>query len=445
MIVVGAGEVGSYVADRLSKEGVDVALVEQDSHRRRAVEEDLDVLMVAGSGTHPSVLNEAGLDKADLVVAVTADDEVNMVVSILAKQHGVPETIVRISAPELRGGDAAELQAAVGADLIVDPDEEAALDITELLEFPGTQEVEVLAGGEVIVIGARLQAHASLVGKTLLEVAQEHEPQWDFLFGAISRGGETIIPRGNHRLEAGDLVRVLCKRQARRQLLGLLGLGGRALTRIMLLGGGRTAELVARRLEHRGADVKVIERDPDRARELAECLRHVEIVRGDITDTDVLTEEEVGSFDAVVALTGEDDANILACLYSKSAGAGETIAVAHRLSLLPLLEEAGIDAALSPRTATANGVLRFVRGGVAAVATFLEGTVEVLELEVKEGSPADGALVAELRLPHDVLIGAVVRDGKSQIARGRTSLRDRDHVVVFAMPGTVEQVRRVFG
>lgn len=445
VIVVGAGEVGSYVADRLSKEGVDVAVVEQDPQRLGPVEEELDVLAVRGSGTHPSVLEQAGLEKADLVVAVTANDEVNMVVSILAKQSGVPQTIVRVSAPELRGHDAQQLQEAVGADLIVDPDEEAALDILELLEFPGAQEVEVLAGGEVIVIGARLQSHSALVGKTLLEVAQEHEPEWEFLFGAISRGGQTIIPRGNHQLEAGDLVRVLCKRQGRRQLLGLLGLGGRALTRVMLLGGGRTAEIVARQLERRGAEVVVVERDPERARELAECLQHVEILKGEITDADVLTDAQVGRFDAVVALTGEDDANILACLYSKAEGAGEAIAVAHRLSLLPLLEEAGIDAALSPRTATANGVLRFVRGGVAAVATFLEGAVEVLELEVKEGSPGDGALVAELRLPHDVLIGAVVRDGKAQIARGRTSLRDRDHVVVFAMPGTVEEVRRVFG
>ncbi len=445
MIVVGAGEVGSYVADRLSKEGVDVAVVEQDSRRLRPVEEELDVLTVLGSGTHPSILEQAGLEKADLVVAVTANDEVNMIVSLLAKQRGVPQTIVRVSAPELRGRDAAKLQDAVGADLIVDPDEEAALDILELLEFPGAQEVEVLAGGEVIVIGARLQPHSALVGKTLLKVAQEHEPEWEFLFGAISRSGQTIIPRGNHRLEAGDLVRVVCKRQGRRQLLGLLGLGGRALTRVMLLGGGRTAELVARQLERRGAEVVVVERDPVRARELAECLQHVEILEGEITDADVLTDAQVGRFDAVVALTGEDDANILACLYSKSEGAGEAIAVAHRLSLLPLLEEAGIDAALSPRTATANGVLRFVRGGVAAVATFLEGAVEVLELEVKEGSPGDGALVAELRLPREVLIGAVVRDGKAQIARGRTSLRDRDHVVVFAMPGTVEEVRRVFG
>ena len=166
---------------------------------------------------------------------------------------------------------------------------------------------------------------------------------------------------------------------------------------------------------------------------------------GEITDADLLEESEVGAFDVVLALTGEDDANILACLYAKLEGAKETIAVVHRLSLLPLLAEAGIDVALSPRTASANGVLRFVRGDISAVATFLQGEVEVLEVEVREGSAADGGIIAELRLPKDVLVGAYVRDGKAQIARGRSQLRDRDHVVLFAVPGSVGSVRRVFG
>jgi trk system potassium uptake protein TrkA len=445
VIVVGAGEVGSYVAERLSREGHDVAVIERNAGPLRVVEDHLDVLTVLGNGTHPQTLGQAGVDKADLLVAVTDSDEVNMMASLVAKQAGVARTVIRIEAPELRDEAAADLGRAIAADLVIDPDEEAALDILELLEYPGASEVEVLAGGEVIVLGARLQPGAPLVGRTLLEVGQEYEPEWEFLFGAISRDGETIIPRGNQRLEANDLLRVLCRRQARRQLAVLLGLDRRAPKRIMLLGGGHIAEMVASQLSGRGAEVVIVEHDMDRARELANELHRVTVLAGEITDADVLADADVGSFDVVVALTGEDDANILACLYAKASGAEETMAVVHRLSLLPLLSEVGIDAALSPRTATANGVLRFVRGGVAAVATFLEGEAEVLELVVGEGSPADGAAVAELRLPKDVLIGAVVRDGNAQIARGRSVLRDRDHVVVFAMPHVVDDVRRVFG
>jgi trk system potassium uptake protein TrkA len=445
VIVVGAGEVGSYVAERLSKEGHDVAVVELDPQRLRAVEERIDVLAVHGSGTSPRVLEEAGVDKADLVVAVTSADSVNLVASLVAKQAGVDRSVVRVEDSDLRTRAASAVHQAVGADLVIDPDQETAEEILELLEFPGATEIASMADGEVVVMGARLSADAPLVGRTLEEIAQEYEPDWDFLFGALSRGNTTVIPRGDHRLEANDLVRVLCKKRARARLAGLLGIARDVPRRVMLLGGGRTAEMVALSLGARGADVAVVERDPDRARELAERLDRALVLQGEITDSDLLEEAEVATYDAVIALTGEDDANVLACLFARSVGAGETIAVVHRLSLLPLLNEAGIDAALSPRTASANGVLRFVRGGVAAVATFLEGEAEVLEVIVGEDSPADGALVAELRLPPDVLVGAIVRDGKAQIGRGRSQLRDRDHVVLFAMPSSVDAARRAFG
>lgn len=444
VIIVGAGEVGSYVAERLSREGVDVAVIEGDAARLRALEEELDVLTVRGSGSHPDVLALAGLPRADLLVAVTNQDEVNMVASMVAKQAGVERTVVRLEAPGLRGEQASELRRLVDADLIIDPDEEAARDIVELLEFPGASEVEALAAGEVLVIGARLAAESPVVGQTLLEVARDHEPEWEFLFGTITRGAETIIPRGDHRLMAGDQVRVLCMRKARRGLMRLLGLARRIPKRVMLLGGGRTAELVAERLARRGTEVVIVERDPQRARQLAEDLRHVTVLQGDFTETDVLVDAEVGEFDAVAALGGQDDANILACLFAKSQGAAETLAIAHRLELLPLLKQAGIDASLSPRTATANAVLRFVRGNIAGVATFLEGQVEVLEYEVRPGSAAAGSIIAELRIPHDVLIGAVVRDGRAEIARGRSELVVGDHVVVFTMPDTAGEVSKLF-
>lgn len=445
VIVVGAGEVGTYVADRLSREGHDVAVIERNRSAYRAVTERLDVLTLRGSGTNPEVLREAGIDRAEMIVAVTSQDEVNLVCCLVGKQAGIARTVCRLEDADLRSRKSSALHEAMGVDLIIDPDHETAQEILELLEYPGASEVAEMAGGEVVVIGARLAANAPIVGRSLMEIAAEYEPEWDFLFGVITRGEETIIPRGDVRLEADDLVRVLCKRRARRELMRLIGLARKAPRKIMLLGGGRTAEIVATTLDQRGSDVVIVERDVDRSDELAGRLPGSLVLRGEITDADLLEENDVGSYDAVLALTGEDDANILACLYAKLEGAKETIAVVHRLSLLPLLAEAGIDVALSPRTASANGVLRFVRGDVSAVATFLQGEVEVLELEVKEGSPADGGIVAELRLPKDVLVGAFVRDGKAQIARGRSELRDRDHVVLFSMPGSVDDVRRVFG
>ncbi|MEQ8718244.1 MAG: Trk system potassium transporter TrkA [Acidimicrobiales bacterium] len=444
IIVIGAGEVGSHVAELLSAEGNDVAVVEQDAARVREVEQRLDVLAVCGSGTHPATLRSAGLDRAELLVAVSSDDEANLIACLLAKQAGVRRAIARIEAPALRGKEAAELHAAMGADLIIDPDEEVASEVMDLLDYPGASEIAVLGGGEVIVIGARLGPDAPLVGRTLGGIAAEYEPEWEFMVGAITRGEDTIIPRRNHRLEANDLVRMVVKRRARRDVLGLLGLDAARPHRVMILGGGRTGQILAGRLADRHARVSVVERDPVRAREIAEALEGVLVIEGDIGDAELLASEDVGGQDAVVAVTGEDDANILACLFAKSMGTTETIAVLHRLSLRGLLNEVGIDVALSPRTASANGVLRFVRGGVAQVATFLDMDVEVLELSVMDGSPGDGAVVSELGLPKEVLIGAIVRDGKAQIARGHSELRSRDHLVVFARPQTVAAVQRLF-
>lgn len=445
VIVVGAGEVGSYVAERLSREGHDVAIIECSPSRLRAIDEELDVLAVLGSGTHPEALRQAGVEDTDILLAVTSDDAVNIVSSMLAKSLGVERTIVRIEAPQLRSRDAEGLRNASGGDLFIDPDDETANEILELLDYPGADEVTLMAEGEVVVIGAHLPAHSPLVDRTLADIADEYEPDWDFMVGSITRAGETIIPRRDHRLLVGDHLRVILKRRARRMVVDLLGISHGATRRVMLLGGGHTAELLAQRLAGRGVDVVIIERDHDRARQLAETLDDAMVLEGDVTDASLLEEADVGRFDAVVALTAEDDANILACLYAKSGGAGETIAVVHRLALLNLLTEVGIDVALSPRTATANGVLRFVRGGVAKVATFLHGEAEILELEVAVDSPADGALVKDLGLPTNVIIAAIVRDGKAQIGRGRSRIRGRDHVVAIALPETVDEVRRILG
>ena len=464
IIVVGAGEVGTYVADRLSRQEHDIALIELDPERFRQVDAELDVLAINGSGTDPAALERAGITDADLLVAATNKDEINLFSALLARQAGVNKTIVRVESRKLRSKEVSALFEKFDDHLVIDPDQEVADSVLRIMEYPGAMELSRMANEEVVIIGARLPAHAPMVGISLHALGRELDPDWDFIVGTITRKVEeddseetTIIPRQDEVLREGDLLRVICKSRALRDVTDRLGIAKDVPRRALLLGGGRTAEMIAESLLYRGVDVAIIEKKHERALELSETLAKALIYEGDVTDVEMLEEADVARQDLVIALTGEDDANVLACLYAKATSARskknsneagiETIAVVHRLKLLDLLETNQVDTALSPRTATANSVLRFVRGdvgSVAAVETFLHGDVEVLEFAVSDESPCVGRTLSDMQVTKDALVGAIVRDGKAQIARGHSTFRSNDHVIAIAKPESVDKLTAFF-
>ena len=464
IIVVGAGEVGTYIADRLSRQEHDIALIELDPERYRQVEAELDVLAINGSGKDSAALKRAGIEEADLLVAATNKDEINLFSALLARQAGVGKTIVRVESRKLRSKEVTALFEKFDDHLVIDPDQEVADSVLRLMEYPGAMDLSRMASEEVVIIGARLPAHAPLVGVSLHALGRELDPDWDFIVGTITRKLEnddleevTIVPRQDEILKEGDLLRVICKSRALHDVTNRLGIARDVPRRALLLGGGRTAEMIAESLLYRGVDVAIIEKKHERALELSESLAKALIYEGDVTDVEMLEEADVARQDLVIALTGEDDANVLACLYAKSVSAQskknnsddgiETIAVVHRLKLLDLLETNQVDTALSPRTATANSVLRFVRGdveSVAAVETFLHGDVEILEFAVSDESPCVDRSIEDMQLTKGALIGAIVRDGKAQIARGHSTFRANDHVIAIAKPESVEKLTALF-
>lgn len=445
VIIVGAGEVGRYLAERLRAEDHDVVVVEQDPQLAESLSEHLDIQVVVGNGFLPSVLVDAGVRKATLLAGVTQNDEVNLMAALVAKQHGVARTVVRIQTEELRGPSGREVLDAIGADVVIDPDADTAQEILELVELYGADEVYPMVGGELLVVGVVVREGSPIAGRTLSDVGASFEPRWQFLFGAITRRGDTVIPRGDEEIRVGDHIRVLTTREARLDTMRLFGGTHRRVRRLMVLGAGAVGSQVARVMSHAGAEVVIIEQDLRRAEELAALVPRARVLHGDVADVDLLQEASVATMDAVVATTGEDTVNVLACAFAAAEGAGFTVAVIHRLALLPLVSQFGVDATLSPRTASANAVLREMRGGSGSVATFLESDVEVNEFVVDAGSPADGATVADLHVPHSVLLGATVRrTGEVEIVRGPTQLYTGDKVVVFARAGDLQATRRLF-
>ena len=238
VVIVGAGEVGWYLAQRLGQEDHDITVVELDPKRAAAIGEQLDVQVILGSGSRPSVLSDAGIHRAEILAAVTENDEVNMVASLIAQEHAVPQTIVRLQTDELRGEAGSSLRDRVGATLIIDPDADTADEILELVHVTGADEVYAMGGGDLLVIGAEIAEGCEIVGMSLAEISARHEPDREFVFGAITRDGTTIIPRGDQRIAAGDHVRVLATKEKRHQVLELIGVPGKLARRVMILGGG---------------------------------------------------------------------------------------------------------------------------------------------------------------------------------------------------------------
>ncbi|MGI8938977.1 MAG: Trk system potassium transporter TrkA [Iamia sp.] len=444
VIIVGAGEVGWFLAQRLGAEGNDVVVIEQDEAIASAIGAELDVQVLTGDATTPSVLRGARVERATLFAAVTQRDEVNLLCSFLAKQAGVEQTIVRIQNPELRGGEGQMLRDAMGADVIIDPDADTADAILSLVDAAGADEVYPVSGGDLEMIGAVIGESSPLAGQLLGGVASWIGGDLGFVIGALTHDGRTLLPRGDQRLEAGDHVRVLTTTSAQHRTLELLDASLASPKRAMVLGGGAIGSRVAEMLQVRGTDVVLVENDLAWAGRLSERLHGVTIIHGDIQDVDFLDQESVTEMDLVVAATGNDSANVLACAFAASGPRTFTIAVLHRLSLLPLVRRFGVDAALSPRTASANAVLHEIREGTGSVSTFLESDIEVDEMVVEPGSPAEGRSVSRLDLG-EVVLGAIVHaDGRGELIGGPSVLQAGDNVVVFVRPSSLPLVRKAF-
>ena len=452
IVVIGAGEVGLYITRLLTDpkhqtQPMNVSVIDPDSARMKRLDGSLDAAMVNGNGSHPEILQLAGIQEADLLVAVSSNDEVNLIADLYGRNMGVNKSIVRIEADEIKQASKEEPWFLGGEppDLIFDPDEDTAREIADLLDSWGADEIATLGDGQVAVIGVTINAEADFCGKTLSEIGAEYEPDWSFLVAALRRDGEAKIPRSEETLQDGDHIWLVIKKSEKSKVLETLGFKRKKNKRILLLGGGRTGEFLAKKLVRmKFREVTLVESDSKRAEELAEKLDGVDIRKGDITDAQFLSSEvDAGKYDAAVALTGKDEANVLSCMYAKSLGTDRTIAILHKLKLMEVLDFADVDSTLSPVTASANKVLSFVHD-VKDVATFLgvDQDFEVVELRVESGSKAIVKKVRDLKLPRDVLVGALIRNGESSIVRGSTQLKADDLVLLIAPPEQVDSIRK---
>ena len=441
VVIVGAGAVGSYLAERLSTEGQDVVLIEVDQRRAAELQDQLDALVLTGNGASQAVLEEADVSRADLLIAVSSNDGANILACHAGSALGVKRTVARVEDPGLRHG-----LTDLDVDVVIDPGESAANEIQTLLGESGVSELIEFARGQLVLVGGIVQENSRLLssGATLAELRKDMNT-FDWVVTAVVRGGRTIVAHGETTIEKGDHVLVMVGDGDLDRAKEMIGLSARKTRRAIVLGTTRVAELTVELLESQGLDVVIIDPDPGRCRVAAEQHDGALVVTGDPTDPALLDELDISEDDAVVALTGSDEVNILANLVAKALGAGTTISRVNRLSYVGLLAGFGIDATVSVRLAAANSILRFVRRGrIHSVATFNDTDAEAIEIEVEPSSKSVGQTLLELPLPQGAVIGGILREGDVFVPTGSTEIRPRDHLIIFALPAALPSVESLF-
>lgn len=443
IVVIGAGDIGFQLAKQLSQDKHDITIVDKDPQKVRRAQEQLDVLVVEGRGESLKVLQEVDVKHVDIVAALTDSDGVNLLACMLAKKSGAGAAIARVRNPELADPDYPVKPADLGADLIIHPERETAQAIVRLIRQSSATNVFEFAGGKIEVLGIRLESNSALLGVRLLDLSRRYgNPPMRIV--AVSRVDETVIPKGHDKLQAGDQIFVICDRGYVPELLKLAGKTDVRVENVMILGGGLIGQFVAQMLE-KSTRVKVIESSEGKSEAIADVLPRSLIIHGDGTDIDLLAAEGIVDMEAFVAVTGDDETNIITTLVARHMKVPRTIALVNKVEYLPITSKIGMDAVVSKQLITVNAVQRYIqRQQVAAIASLPGIEAELIEFIAKEDSKITKKQLKDVRFPPEAIAGAVLHEDQLVIPMGETRVAPGDKVVVFSLPGAADDVERLF-
>ena len=449
ILILGAGQVGRTAADHLSREEAnEVTVVDVNEEVLRDLQDRLDVRTVAGNAAHPTVLENAGAAEADIIVALTSSDEVNMMACEVAfTLFRTPTKIARIRAADYTSHAALFGAEGLSVDVFINPEQLVTDYVERLIYHPGTLQVLDFADGKVRLVGVRARRDGLLVGQSLREL-KRHLPKVEVRVVAIYRDGRGVAPEGDTVVQEGDEIFFLAARNDIRRVMGELRHADDPARRIVIAGGGNIGFRLAKTLEPHN-QVKIIERDARQARRIAELLENAIVLHGDAADEELLIEENIDSADVFAALTNSEEANILSAMLAKRLGAHKAIALINKPSYTELVESSSIDIAISPQTVTIGSLLAYVRrGDVVRVHSLKRGAAEALEAIVhgdERSSRVVGKMVGQIPLPEGASIGAVVRGEEVIMAHHDTLVCADDHVILFlADRRHLEAVERLF-
>ncbi|MBR5493807.1 MAG: Trk system potassium transporter TrkA [Alistipes sp.] len=443
IVISGIGEMGSHLARMLSGNGHDITVIDVDTKALNELGNLADLITVEGDTTAFAVLRRAGVRRCDLFIAVNHDENQNILAAIMAKQLGAKKSIARVDNNEYLEPNNKEMFINMGIDYLFYPEKVAAQEVANLLGHTSTTDYVDFSGGLLALIVFKLEPTSPLLGHKLADLAADGSIS-DFRAVAITRGSQTIIPRGQDVFFEGDVVYIIARKDVAKRVTELSGQKSVEVKSLMILGGSRIGVRVALELQDE-MNVKMIEYNGEKAYRLAEELDKTLIIHEDGRNLDAMLEEGLGATDAFLAVTGRSETNILAAMQAKRMGVKKVIAEVENLNYIRLAESVGIDTIINKKRVTASNIFRFTMStDVQAIRCLSGSEAEVLEFIVKPNSPATKCMIKDMRLPQDVIIGGIVRGDKAFIAEGDTRINAYDRVVVFSMPESIATIGEFF-
>ncbi len=439
-IIIGAGKMGFSIAKLLSNENHDVVIIDNNEERIRLVDEILDVQVINGTGSSWRVLEEAGVKNADMVVAVTEVDELNMIACFVAKQYGVKTTIARVRDTEYIDQPHFSLAGLLGIDLIINPEMVTAYEIFNLIKNPEAVEVDYYSDKKVQFVEFVIKEDSPIANTQL-----KHLDTSKFVILSLVHNNQMIVPSGDDMIRSGDHVYVITKTEDISAVLKSLRISAKKIEHVTILGAGRTGYYLARLLENESKhiNVKLIEKNPLRAREVSNSLSRTLVINGDGGDLDLLTAENIGHSDIYVAVTDDDKLNLLSSLIAKNLGVKKTIAKVKKEEIMPLMTQIGVDVVLSPRVLAAGYILKYIRHGDIVSVTVHENA-EMIRFKAHTGSIVVNKQLQDIRFPTGSIVGAVVRNEEVYIPSGDFRILSEDQVMVFTLPESIHKIEKLF-
>ena len=443
IIVVGAGDIGYHLCSKLQNDGYNVTVIEKNPSRVERINDQFDVLAIEGSGTSPKTLKSANIENTDILVAVTDNDEANLISAILAKKYGVDTTIARVRNSEFAENHLFDKNL-YGIDLVIQPEKETANAIVHLVRQTSATEYIEFEKGKIKILGIRLDKkypYTDMKLNALSSVLRD----FPLRILALKRNDLTIIPKGDDILKIGDQIYVICDSNFTEHALYFFGKQDVNLKDIMILGGGLTGQNIAHQLENE-LNIKIIENDEKKSFLLAKNLKRSLIINGDGKDLELLINEDLSKMDEFIAVTGDDETNIISSLFAHQSGVPRTITLLKKMDYLRMTSSIGLDAVITKQIVTVNVIRQFIRRKRFKHFFEIEGLdASIVELIAKNNSKIVNKSLKDIKIPENVIFAAILKsDNQFEIPTGNTQIKPGDKVVVFYLPGVLKEVEKLF-